>query len=85
MGDVKEVSCSLSVRVNTGNYEGTECFVAMKADVDGLDSPDEVTEDLQRRVAGAMMNQLRAVYAARGKKTSAAMIAKQHGVPVHGG
>lgn len=85
MAEVKSVTASLQVRVNTGQYEGTEALVSMTAEIDEFDSPEEETARLQRQVDEAMLLQLRAIYKARGKSTSAKMIAKQHGIPMHGG
>ena len=85
MAHVRSVTASLQVRVNTGQYEGTEALVSMTAELDEFDDAVEETAALQRRVDEAMLLQLRAIYKSRGKSTSAAMVAKQHGVPMHGG
>lgn len=85
MAEIKTVTASLQVRVNTGQYEGTEALVSMTAELDEFDAEHQETANLQAKVDEAMLLQLRAIYKARGKSTSAKMIAKQHGIPMHGG
>jgi hypothetical protein len=79
---MREVAASMSVRANTGDYQGTEFFVSMKAEVTELDDPTGVTLELQERVAAAMTAQLRRGYAARGKSLTDDQVRKQHGIPV---
>lgn len=79
---MREVAASMSVRVNTGDYQGTEFFVSMKAEVTELDDPAEVTRELQNRVGATMVSQLRRSYAARGKVLTDDQVRKQHGIPV---
>lgn len=81
MAEVTSITASLQVRVNTGQYEGTEVLVSMTAKLDELDSSDEETTVLQRQVDDAMMLQLRAIYKTLGRSSSAKVIAKRHGVP----
>lgn len=50
MARITEMTVSRSVRMNTGNYEGTEQFVSMKAEVDELDDPREVAAELAATV-----------------------------------
>lgn len=76
---------SLQVRVNTGDYQGTEALTSMTAELDELDDASEETERLRVRVEEAMLLQLTAIYRARGKSTSPASIAKLHGVSPPGG
>ncbi len=78
--EVKEITVSRSVRVNTGNYEGTEHFVSMKAELDELDGTLSSTRDLSEKVDCAMLDQLCVAYKKRGKNLSRDQIAKQHGL-----
>lgn len=84
MAVVKEIVCSRSVRVNTGQYEGTELFVSMKAELDELDDIETEETDLARTVERAMLRQLIANYRVRGKNLTPALIAKQHGLGLVG-
>lgn len=78
---VKEISVSRSVRVNTGNYEGTEHFVSMRAELDELDDEAEAADELSRQVDGAMLRQLHRSYKVRGKRDmTPAQISKHHGI-----
>lgn len=80
MAVVKEIACSRSVRINTGQYEGTELFVSMKMEVDELDDAAEEADLLAMRVEEAIGRQLLVSYKVRGKKLSRSLIAKQHGL-----
>jgi hypothetical protein len=80
MGVVKEISCSRSVRVNTGQYEGTEYFVSMKMELDDLDDEAVEADRLALVVEEAIGRQLFASYKVRGKNLNRAQIAKQHGL-----
>jgi len=81
MAEVNEIVVSRTVRVNTGNYEGTEFFVSHKAVIDEFDSPEEETARLQKQVDTAMVLQLGASYRVRGKAITASALAKLHGIP----
>ena len=79
--EIKEIVVSRSVRVNTGNYEGLEHFVSMKAELDGLDDETEVAVELSAKVERAMVAQLHRSYKVRGKKDmTPEKIAKHHGL-----
>lgn len=80
MAVVKEIACSRSVRVNTGQYEGTELFVSMKMELDELDDEREQADLLATTVEEAIGRQLLMSYRVRGKKLSRSLIAKQHGL-----
>ena len=80
MADVKEITVSRSVRVNTGNYEGTEHFVSMKAELDEFDDPASVHAELAAGVERAMVSQLHRSYKVRGKKLTATQVATHHGL-----
>lgn len=72
---------SRSCRVNLGNYEGTEHFLSMKAEIDELD--DELVEvaRLGEAVDLAMVTQLGRSYGARGKRDmTRERIARHHGI-----
>lgn len=76
-----EVVVSRSVRVNTGNYEGTEHFVSMKATVDELDDEDSAVAELSAHVERAMVVQLHRSYGVRGKKDmTLEKVARHHGL-----
>jgi len=76
---LSEVTISCSVRVNTGNYEGTEFFISHKLEVDELDGPEEMLA-AERALEEAMVQRLGRAYKAQGKKADRKMIAKQHGL-----
>ena len=80
--EIEEVNASCSVRMNTGNYEGTEYFVSVKVSVDQFDDPQECTDLAQKRAVEAMLGQLERAYKARGKKLTREQICKQHGLPL---
>ncbi len=78
---VKEIVVSRSVRVNTGNYEGTEHFVSMKAEIDELDDEAKASAELNAHVERAMVTQLVRAYKVRGKKDmTPEKVAKHHGL-----
>jgi len=78
---IKEICVSRSVRVNTSNYEGTEHFISMKAEVDELDDIREETSKLVATVEKAMVTQLVRSYTTRGKKgMTPEKVAKHHGL-----
>lgn len=78
--EIREVVVSRNVRVNTGNYEGTEQFVSMRAELDELDSVETATRELTAHVERAMVTQLHRSYRARGKSMSETDVAKHHGL-----
>ena len=78
-----EVCVSRSVRVNMGNYEGTDHFVSMKAELDGLDDDEaSATAELTAHVERAMVRQLSRAYKVRGKKDMVPFekVARHHGL-----
>jgi hypothetical protein len=81
VAEIKEVSVSKSCRVNTGNYEGTEYFINLKAELDDFDGIEDVTQELNEALNLALLDQLRRGYAAKGKKVSLEDIAKRHAIP----
>ncbi|MEE9592031.1 MAG: hypothetical protein V3W28_00430 [Thermoplasmata archaeon] len=81
--EIKEITVSRSVRVNTGNYEGTEHLVRMRAEVDPtFDDLHEAHDALVRVVEYAMVEQLVRSYRVRGKKDMAdpKRMARHHGL-----
>lgn len=79
--NVREVTVSRSVRVNTGNYEGTEHLVSMRAELDELDDPASASKELAADVERAMVVQLCRSYRVRGKKEmTPERVAKHHGL-----
>ncbi len=78
---IKEITVSRSVRVNTGNYEGTEHFLSMKAEIDFLDDEAPSAAELNAHVERALVAQLVRAYKVRGKKDmTAEKVAKHHGL-----
>lgn len=80
MADIKEVTVSLSCRVNHGNYEGSEHFVSVKAELDELDDAREVAAELRATAERAMHAGLVRSYGVRRKKLTDEQIARQHGL-----
>ena len=80
MVNITEITVSRSVRVNTGNYEGTEHFVSAKAELDEFDDEAEIASKVSEIVEKALMVQLIRAYKVRGKKLTASEIGKQHGI-----
>jgi len=80
MANIKEITVSRSVRVNTGNYEGTEHFVSAKAELDEFDDEADISSQVSQVVEKALMVQLVRAYKVRGKKISPEIIGKQHGL-----
>ena len=80
MSHISEITVSRSVRLNTGNYEGTEHFVCMKAVLDELDDLHYVRKELQLVVDHAMIRQLLKAYTKMGKKMTTETISKKHGL-----
>lgn len=82
--EVKEITVSRSVRVNTGNYEGLEHFVSMKAELDEFDNEGEAHKRLCKIAEAALTIQLQRSYQVRGKGLSIAQVAKRHGLSYAG-
>lgn len=78
--DVKTISASVSVRVNTGNYEGTEFRLEASAELDELDDEATCAVRLQVMLRDAMVTQLMRSYAARGKRVDEEIVKRQHGL-----
>lgn len=77
---ISEVTVSQSVRVNLGDYQSTDFFVSMKAELDDGDKPLDVAASLRRRVAHALTNTVGANFKARGKDISPKKIATTYGI-----
>lgn len=80
MAEIKEVTVSRSCRVNIGNFEGTEHFISMKAELEDFDDPVEEHDKLASTVERAMVAMLYRSYKVRGKKMTPAQVAKHHGL-----
>jgi hypothetical protein len=71
-----EVVVSRSVRVNLGDFQGTELFVSMK---DESDEPVKAQRRLRRLVDQALIADLQRHFKARGKPISVEAICKRYG------
>lgn len=80
MAELKEITTSVSCRINTGNYEGTEFFVSLKFEIDQFDDVEEVSTVARNMANLAMMAQLARAYKGMGKKVTRADLAKRHGL-----
>ena len=79
--EIKEIVVSRSVRINTGNFEGTEHFMSVKAELDELDDETSAIAELSAKVERAMVVQLHRSYQVRGKKDmSPEKVARHHGL-----
>lgn len=84
---ITEIVVSRSVNIKTRDYEGTQPFVSMKAEIHhekGLpsESPAEVYRELSKAVNNAILHQAMESHQARGKKVTREEIAKRHGIPL---
>ncbi len=79
---IKEITASCQVRVNTGNFEGTERFVSALAELDELDDEHEAHISLNSTVEKMMVRQLVRSYKVRGIKEmdTAQKVARHHGL-----
>lgn len=77
---VKEITASISVRVNTGNYEGVEILSSMKADVEEFDDPVECQKALHAMCEEAERLKLNRLYNKRGRKITHEQLRKLHGI-----
>lgn len=80
MAHVAEINVSRSVRVNTGQYEGTEAFVSLKVVLDELDDYDAELAAAEARLDKAILMAVHGIHAASGKKPTLAAIATRHGL-----
>lgn len=74
-----EVVKSRSVRVNLGNYESTDFFVSVKAEVDDDETRSSVARSLRKTVDASLIEDISAHFIARGKTLSKNAIAKKYG------
>lgn len=79
---ITEIVASRSVRVNTGNFEGTDHFVSAKAELDELDDPEQAMMELASIVEERIVVQLQNHYKTRNVKTLQELgaIRKHHGL-----
>ena len=77
-----EIALSRSVRVNTGNYEGTEIFCSVKAELDELDDMQEVRTTVKAALNEALLDDLTEHYRLRGQSDRMTLeaIRRRHGV-----
>lgn len=54
----KSITLSRSCKVNLGNYQSTDFFVSMSADIEPGQSASEVYKELLKRVKSALAGQL---------------------------
>ena len=80
MAHVAEINVSRSVRVNTGQYEGTELFVSLKVVLDELDDYDQELAAAEARADKAILMAVHGAHCAAGKKPTLAAIATRHGL-----
>lgn len=79
---ITEIVASRSVRVNTGNFEGTDHFVSAKAELDELDDPEQAMMELAGIVEERIVVQLQNHYKTRNVKNLIELgnIRKHHGL-----
>lgn len=80
MAHASEIVTSLSVRVNVGNYEGVELFISRKVVMDELDDEAAERERSNLVLEGAMVRRIISLMRTRGKKATAAEVARQYGL-----
>ena len=81
MAKITEVVSSLAVKVNVGDYQSVDFFTSIKAEVKPFDEDaSKVASLTYRLVNAAMISNLKAHFAARGKKLSTADICKRYGL-----
>ena len=80
MAEVVEITASCSVKLNMGNYQSTDFFLSMKAEVDEFEDIEEAQRGLRKKVEQAMMAQLARAYKVMGKKVTEQDLAKRHGI-----
>lgn len=79
---ITEIVVSRSVNIKTRDYEGTQPFVSMKADVEKGDTVSGVYRHLVKTVNSAILHQAMQTHQARGKKVTREEVAKRHGIPL---
>ncbi|WP_027521738.1 hypothetical protein [Bradyrhizobium sp. Ec3.3] len=77
---IREITVSQSVRVNLGDYQATDFFVSMNAELEDGDKPLDAAASLRRRIGHALTNSVGANFKARGKTISPAKIASTYGI-----
>lgn len=79
-----EVSKSASAKVNLGDYQSADFFVAIKKELDDRATAKEIQQfaaKLQAACNEALLNDLRAHFATRGKKYTDDNIRRMYGIP----
>jgi hypothetical protein len=82
MAILSKITVSRMVRVNTGNYEGTEISAELEFTLDELDDENQVLEQADQMVNAAMLASLERLYFRRKKKVTRQDIIKAHGLGV---
>lgn len=80
MAYTSEINVSRSVRVNTGQYEGTELFVSLKVVLDELDEYATELANAENRADKAILMAVHGAHVAAGKKPTLAAISARHGL-----
>lgn len=79
MAEVTEITVSRSVKINLGDYESTDIFTSMKAEVGPDESQADVRKDLVQQVERAMVVQVTSHLTARGRKVDKDYVIKRYG------
>lgn len=79
-----EVSKSASAKVNLGDYQSADFFTSIKKELDDRATPKEIQKfaaKLQSACNEALLNDLRAHFAARKKQYTDDQIRRMYGIP----
>ncbi len=81
--EVRKITVHKQVRVNTGDFQGTEHGLTMEAQLDDFDDSMECGIILGQRAETALLDQLVASYKMRNKSLTRQAIARTHGLAHH--
>lgn len=76
---ITEITASRTARINLGDYESTDVFMSMKAEVEDGDLVAEVRKSLLQTLERAMTMQVVAAYKARGKDMTKDQVIRKFG------
>lgn len=79
-GEEDRVTVSRSVRVNLGNYEGTEVFISQSEGVEDGDDRRAVAAQLLDAVSEALLDQVRSITKARGQRATDDELRRRYGL-----
>ena len=82
MAKITEVVSSLSVKVNVGDYQSVDFFTSLKAEDVKPETAERTAAELNAFCNRNMVANLRAHFAARGKKLTTEEICKRYGLTV---